>query len=106
MLAQPAEDRCHLDRLFAGVLLRQVQHHRAAQVGEVAFEVGRAVGGDEQEGGVLVLVLQAVLKRGPGLADAAEAVDGVLARDGGDVRRLVDQHAAELLEELVAPLEQ
>ena len=72
--------------------------------GEVAVEGLGGVGGDEEEGAVVVGVFPSVFDGGAGLADAAHAVDGALAFDddgafGGEV-------LAEFGEELIAAFEQ
>ena len=80
---EPAEDGGELEVGLAGVLLGEVEDERAAKGGEVALEGLGGIGGDEEEGVVAGGVFPAVFDGGAGLADAAHAVDGLLAADDG-----------------------
>ena len=87
---QPTKDGLDLKGLFLFILLREIQDERVAESGEVAMEGLGSVGGDEEEGAVVVGVFPGVFDGGAGLADAAHAVDGALAFDddgafGGEV---------------------
>jgi hypothetical protein len=65
---------------------------------------GGGVGGDEEEGAVVVGVFPGVFDGGAGLADAAVAVDGALTFD--DDGAFCGKLLAEFGEELIAAFEQ
>ena len=81
----------------------QVDMIRVPGGGKIALERLGGVGGDEEQGAVVVGLFPGVFDGGAGLADAAHAVDGALAFDddgafGGEV-------LAEFGEELIAAFE-
>jgi hypothetical protein len=103
MQPQPVEHRREAHVFLRRVLLRQVQHQRAGEGGEVAAQRLRRVRDDEQQRRVLLLVRERVFHRGAGLADAAEAVE----RAAGDrgAAGAARQALVQVLQEGVAALD-
>ncbi len=93
-----------MDGTIHCVLLGEISDEGAAESGEVAAEGLGGIGGDEEEGAVVVGVFPRVFDGGAGFGDAAHAVDGALAFD--DERPYGGEVLVEFGEELIGALEQ
>jgi hypothetical protein len=71
----------HSLRILPVVAKALFPDHEVSPGGEVAVEGLGGVGGDEEEGAVVVGVFPGIFDGGAGLTDAAHAVEGALAFD-------------------------